>query len=236
MCWLPPILHIHLYQAFLEVPLPPQKLVLPASRWMQHNEVGRIGNSKELLHQHATATSDSDWLMSESASKGFFWNWFLSWPQAAFASRPLVWRTLTVILWDSRAATNAITWKQKKRLWISEDKIYLLYETLARLLKTYGFLVWTLILRPFYGIERYQVHVITPPHSWRSFASSTACSTASLTPAVHMISNRKIGGKQFVRCMMPESTMRNIMKEETRIVLLMWCQYLKAHTQRILSD
>lgn len=58
-------------------------------------------------HQAATAISSSGSSTSAPASRGFFWNSFLSCPQAALASNPRVWRTLTVILWDSKAAENA---------------------------------------------------------------------------------------------------------------------------------
>lgn len=66
-----------------------------------------------ICHQEATAMSDSELEVLESMRKGLFWNSFLSWPHAALASSPLVWRMLVVILWDSRAAANASTCKMK---------------------------------------------------------------------------------------------------------------------------
>lgn len=75
-----------------------------------YSKIGGGTNSKETMwDQHATAISGWDCRSSESKSKGLFWNLFLSWPQAALASRPLVCRVLTVILRDSKAAANAIT-------------------------------------------------------------------------------------------------------------------------------
>uniref|UniRef100_A0A0A9GQQ7 Catalytic, putative n=1 Tax=Arundo donax TaxID=35708 RepID=A0A0A9GQQ7_ARUDO len=47
--------------------------------------------------------------LGDDSSRGFFWNSFLSCPQAAFASSPRVSRTLTVIFRASNASTNAST-------------------------------------------------------------------------------------------------------------------------------
>lgn len=57
--------------------------------------------------------SSSPWVglafSSAAACRGLFWKSFLSCPQAALASRPRVWRTLTVILRDSKVDANATT-------------------------------------------------------------------------------------------------------------------------------
>lgn len=79
-----------------------------------YSKIGGGTNSEETMwDQHATAISGWDCRSSESKSKGLFWNLFLSWPQAALASRPLVCRVLTVILRDSKAAANAMTCQMK---------------------------------------------------------------------------------------------------------------------------
>lgn len=74
---------------------------------------GGTTGKETMWDQHATAISGWDCRSLESKSKGLFWNLFLSWPQAALASRPLVCRVLTVILRDSKAAANAITCQMK---------------------------------------------------------------------------------------------------------------------------
>ena len=80
----------------------------------------KVKRSRTLWHQQAIGTSNWDWRLLESDCKGLFWNSFLSCPQAALASRPRVWRTLTVTLRDSRAAANACTCQNK----ISQNKIH----------------------------------------------------------------------------------------------------------------
>lgn len=111
---------------------------------------------------------------------------------------------------------------------------------IAHLLRAYCFSVWTLILRAFYGIERYQVHMIaTSPFMEKlcEFFGMLYCIIDSSCSK-----DKSRSAKQFVTFLKPKSSMRNRMGEENwkwevnKSSKLKWIHYLKVHTQKILFD
>jgi len=88
-------------------PLSPTAYCKLVTVWETGMLVTSTAKKETLCNQQLSARSIG------SGTRGVFWNLFRSWPQAAFASNPLVWRTLTVILAASKAPENASTYPIK---------------------------------------------------------------------------------------------------------------------------